>query len=230
MYLLYTSITIGLTYSFYKLCKYLFFPKLKSFDDNFSSDDEDDYMFLSYTIKYFDGSKTEISEELSQEEIEELDSENKIKYIIINYLYNDKLMKYITYSLDIEFPIYETKAFSSNCEIIESVYLNEKDVTSYVKPFLGPKNNFYIDKNIKINMRDMFEDYPELENLDFLEGTIEIVSSSGKKLFYDLPWTPMWKKFSGLLDQTTEINFEVENNKSSSIYGFTIVDEKIFNK
>lgn len=227
MYFLYTSVTLGLAYSIYKFCKYMFFPKLKSFDDDFIYDE---YMFLFYEIKFFDGSTNKISETLSQEEIEEIDSEKKIKYIVINYIYNNKVMKYITYSLDVQFPIYEQniKNCDSDCEIIESVYINDKDVTLYLKPFLGPKNNFYLDKGIKINLPDIFEDHPEFKNSDFTEGFVELVSSSGKKLIYDLPWTPVWKKFSGLLDQTAEINFKVESNKSNSIYGFTILDENIF--
>lgn len=226
MFFLYSSITLGIAYSFYKMIKYLFFPKLKSFDlDSF---DEKEYMFLFYYIKYHDDLTVKIYEEFSKEEIKKLNDDKKIKYIIINYLYDNKHMKYITYSLDIEFPIYEIDIEENfTCEKVESVFLNDEDVTSYVKPFLGPKNNFYNDKNVKINLRDMFDEYPNLENLNFETGNIKLISFSGKELIYDLPWSPVWKQFSGTLDKTVEINYHVENNKSSSVYGFTVIDEKI---
>lgn len=224
MFLLYTSITFGIAYSVYKFINYLFFPKLKSFDEDYLFV-EDEYMFLSYNIKHFDNTNSVILEELSQEEIEKIDSENKIKYIIIDYLYNNKLMKYITYSLDIEFPIYEFDIdHSTENETIERVLLNGEDVTTYVKPFLGPKNNFYNDKNIKIKLSDMFDEHPKLTELNFNNGHLEIYAVSGKHLVYNLPWTPVWKQFSGLLDQTAEMNYKVESNKSNSIYGFTIIE------
>jgi hypothetical protein len=223
MYLLYTSVSLSVAYSIYKLVNYLFFPKLTSFDDDYLFV-EDEYMFLSYTIKHIDNTNSVILEELSQEEVEKIDSENKIKYVIIDYLYNNKLMRYITYSLDIQFPIYEFDIDNSTGrEIIGRVLLNEEDVTTYVKSFLGPKNNFYNDKNVKINLSDMFDDHPKLSEMNFNDGHLEIYAISGKHLDYPLPWTPIWKQFSGLLDETTEMNYKVESNINKSIYGFTIL-------
>lgn len=224
MYLLYSSITICVALSFYKLVNYLFFPKLKSFDDDFLFV-KDEYMFLSYTIKHFDDTKSVILEELSNEEIKKIDSENKIKYVIIDYLYNNKHMKYITYTLDIEFPIYDFDIdHSVEKEVIKCIFLNGEDVTLYVKPFLGPKNNFYNDKNVKIKLSDMFDEHHKLSELNFNCGLVEIYAISGKYIKYNLPWTPVWKQFSGLLDKTAEFNDKIEGDKNKSIYGFTIID------
>ena len=224
MYLFYTSITFGIAYSIYKFVNYLFFPKLKSFDEDYLFV-QDEYMFLSYTIKHFDSTNSIILEELSKEEIKKIDSENKIKYVIIDYLYNNKLMKYITYSLDIQFPIYEFDIdHNVEKEVVERVLLNGEDVTTYVKPFLGPKNNFYNDKNIKIKLSDMFDEHPKITELNFNDGYLEIYAISGKHLIHNLPWTPVWKPFSGLLDKTAEMNYKIESDKDKSIYGFTILD------
>lgn len=224
MYLFYTSITFGIAYSIYKFVNYLFFPKLKSFDEDYLFV-QDEYMFLSYTIKHFDNTNSVILEELSKEEIKKIDSENKIKYVIIDYLYNNKHMKYITYTLDIEFPIYEFDIDNNvEKEVIKCILLNGEDVTTYVKPFLGPKNNFYNDKNIKIKFSDMFDEHPKLTGVDFNNGYLEIYAMSGKYLLYNLPWTPVWKQFSGLLDKTAEMNYKIESDKNKSIYGFTILD------
>lgn len=228
MYFLYSSISIGIVFLAFRIFNYIFFPKLKTFEDSSDYFDSDEYILLCYRIKHKDLTETIITDEISEEELEEINTDNEIKYVVIDYLYNNKFMKYITYSYNIDFPIYDIDVDEYRGEQISTILLNGEDVTTYVKPFLGPKNNFYNDKKLKIKLENMFDDHPHFSKLNFEDGNIEIIAISGKKIYYDLPWTPVWKQFSGKLDNTVEINHVVNNNKSSSSYGFTIVDKNLF--
>lgn len=226
MFFLYGSLTLFLIYSFYKTVKYIFFPNLKSFEDVYAGKDE--YIFLCCKIKYEDDSENNFTDEITYEELIELNENNLIKYIIIDYMYNNKYMRYINYDMNIDFPIYDVDINQSiGGETIENIYLNNVEVTSYITPFLGPKNNFYLDKNVKIVLKDLFKECPKFSELDFKDGKIDIITKSGKKLSYDLPWTPVWKQFSGDLDLTKEINFIINNNDSNSEFGFTVIDKNI---
>ena len=102
MFALYTFTFIGLiTYVLKKA--YNYFNPYKTFEDKY---EHDDYNLLCYRIIFEYGSEM-LKSELTDEEVEEMDiDENKIKYIIIEYMFNGEFMKYITYTKDIRFPIY----------------------------------------------------------------------------------------------------------------------------
>lgn len=229
MFFLYGTITTSiLSFFTYKLLKYLFFPKLKSFDNDFK--DEDEYTLFCHRIKYEDGNEDIENDEITREDLEVMNEKNKIKHVIIDYMYNNKFMRYITYDMNIDFPIYDVDVnLSGNREYVDTILLNDVDITSYVKPFLGPKENFYKDKNVKIKLQDLLEEHPDFEVFHFELGKLEIIAESGKKINYELPWTPVWKPFSGYIDNSTDITEFINHNKIDSKFDFTIIPDSLFN-
>ena len=220
MYLLYGTITSTLLYFTYKVVKYLFFPRLKTFEEK---QVDDEYVLLCYRIKYEDDTEQTISEELTSEDFETMNEENPIKYVIIHYMFNNKIMNYITYNLNTEFPIYDVNVQKGTGRKLEQVLLNDIDVSQYIIPYIGPKDNFYLDKDVKIKLKDLFFDHPDLDVLNFDEGKIKLITNTKKEIEYDLPWTPMFKPYSGHLDNTSVITNFVQHNKVKSDFGFTIV-------
>ena len=89
---------------------YLMFSvdKKKSLDTFERTQDRDEYTLLCYVITYENG-EIEVLGETTLDEIEEKNELNNIDYITIKYMFNGKLMKYITRQMDIEFPIYNFK-------------------------------------------------------------------------------------------------------------------------
>ena len=229
MFFLYGTITTGVISFFtYKLLKYLFFPKLKSFDNDFK--EEDEYTLFCIRIKYEDGKEDIENDEITREDLEVMNENNKINHVIIDYMYNNKFMKYITYDMNIDFPIYDVDInLSENREYIDTILLNDIDITSYVKPFIGPKENFYKDKKIKMKLEDLLDDHPDFELFDFKNGKLEIIAESGKKIEYELPWTPVWKPFSGFIDKTVSVTEFINCNKSDSVFNFTIIPNDLIN-
>ena len=120
MWALYTFTTIGVIGYIMRKIYRIFYPLvMKSFDDVY---EEDEYTLLCYRIKFEDG--TDINKlELTNEEVADIDEDNKIKYIIIEYMFNGKFMKYITYDKDITFPV-ESNA-SNIDEIIEELKITK---------------------------------------------------------------------------------------------------------
>jgi len=229
MFFLYGTITTGiLCMLMYNFIRYMFFPKLKSFDDEYRVQDE--YTLFCYRIKYEDGKEDVENDELAYDDLKVMNENNKIKYIIIDYMFNNKFMKYITYDMNIEFPIYDVDVnIGENREIIDTVLLNDIDITAYVTPFLGPKENFYKDLNIKMYLKDILEEHPEIDTFDFDNGNLIIKAMSGKVIEYELPWSPIWKPFSGFIDNTPDITNYISDNKHESKYGFAIINTDILN-
>ena len=97
--------------------------------------------------------------------------------------------------------------------------MNKDDITTYIKPFLGPKENFYKDKNVVMNLKDILEEHPEFNKLNFDEGEIIIRSESNKTIVYDLPWKPVWKPFSGNFDKSADISYYIRDNVDNP-FGF----------
>lgn len=229
MFFLYGTITTGiLSFFTYKLLKYLFFPKLKSFDNDFK--EEDEYTLFCHRIKYEDGNEDIENDEITREDLEVINEKNKIKYVIVDYMYNNKFMRYITYDMNIDFPIYDVDVkLSENREHIDTVLLNNIDITSYVKPFLGPKENFYKDKNIKMKLQDLLEEHLDFDVFDFEIGKLEIIAESGKKIEYELPWIPVWKPFSGYIDNSSIVAEFINDNKVVSKFDFTVIPDDFIN-
>ena len=148
--------------------------------------------------------REEILVEATEEDIQEKDELSKIDHIVIKYMFNGKLMKYITRNLDIQFPIYnfniEPTAFPYYPDIM---FLNNVDVTDYLRPFLGPLCNFYSDREEPVTLRDALIDHPGVENIDFESGTFQIISNktplNGRKSFIkELPCCLTWKRHAAV--------------------------------
>jgi hypothetical protein len=172
--------------------KYLFYPTL-SFDD-IEEYEDDEYNLLSYEVNYKDNTKESYGEEdLTEDFFKELDSKNKIDYILINYTYNGKFMKYITYDFNVDFPIYDLNIDMTDYEYPVSFVFNNIDLTGYLIPYLGPKYNFYSDKTNTIKIKDLLKDHPDFENLILNEGVLDIHTSKDRNVTIELPWPVNWK-------------------------------------
>lgn len=201
MWTLYAFSTIGIVGYFINKIYRMFYPlKLRSFEDTY---EEDEYNLLCYRIKFEDGS--EMSKlELTNEEVDEINEESKIKYITIEYMFNGKFMKYITYDKDITFPFYLFKVSEPKFPYYpETVILNGVDVTSYVTPYLGPLVNFYIDRHDPIKLEDALADHPDFNSFDFNNGNLIMISNetplSGKKhITRELPCKLIWKRHAAV--------------------------------
>tara|TARA_B100001142_G_C13999160_1_gene525879 strand:- start:2 stop:553 length:552 start_codon:yes stop_codon:yes gene_type:complete len=173
---------------------------MKSFEDDY---EEDEYNLLCYRVRFEDG--TVINKfELTDEEIEEIDKENKIKYITIDYMFNGQFMKYITYEKDITFPFYSFKVEPPVFPYYpETVILNGVDVTNYVIPYLGPLQNFYNDRHDPVKLEDALLDHPEYNTFNLKEGRLTMISNetplNGRKcITKDLPCVLTWKRHAAV--------------------------------
>ena len=200
MFALYTFTFIGLiTYFLNKA--YNYFNPYKTFEDKY---EHDDYNLLCYRITFEDGSEM-LKSELTDEEVEEMDiDENKIKYIIIEYMFNGEFMKYITYTKDIRFPIYPFDVAPTTYPYYpDLVILNGMDITKYIQPWLGPYCNFYADREEPIKLEDALMDHPEYAEINFNTGTILMISNetplNGRKcITKPLPCKLIWKRHAAV--------------------------------
>jgi len=166
-------------------------------------DEEDNYSLICYRIKLEDG--TEIIEtDVTVEDLDKIEEENKIIYIILEYMFNGNLLKYITYKKDITFPIYKFKVEKPKYLYYpETIILNDLDVTNYLTPFLGPLCNFYRDRDEPIKLKDALIGHPEYDNIDFEEGKLIMISNTtplnGKKIkISNLPCELIWKRHAAV--------------------------------
>ena len=178
-----------------------FYPlSMKSFDDDY---EEDEYNLLCYHITFEDGTTTD-KIDLTDEEILDIDKENKIKYITIDYMFNGQFMKYITYEKDITFPFYAFKVETPRFPYYpETIILNGIDITNYVIPYLGPLQNFYFDRHAPIKLEDILVDHPEYSNFNLKQGQLIMISNdtplNGKKcITKDLPCNLIWKRHAAV--------------------------------
>jgi len=176
----------------------------KSMEYHKPSDKDDEYTLLCYVIAYKDGTD-ELLSETTLDEIEDKNEVNEIDHIIIKYMFNGKLMKYITRTMDIEFPIY-------NFNVVPEIYsyypdimfLNNLDVTDYIRPYLGPLCNFYSDREEPVKLKDALRDHPDFENFNFEEGTFQMISNKTpvkgrKSLIKELPCSSLiWKRHAAV--------------------------------
>ena len=187
-----------------------------------------DYYLLNYKIWYESGKVFELEylDETVLEEIEEdIKDEDAIKYITIDYLFNDGLMKYITYNKDISFPIYDI-TFKCGGKKLMQAFVDSEDVTGIIKSFMGPKNNFYKDKMPSINLVDIFhvsgrDDLVSEEKIN--NSVLKLIDDSGNIIENDLKWNPCWKKYSGNLDNSHSERLTSDINNTNSIFNYTII-------
>jgi hypothetical protein len=200
MFALYTFTFIGLlTYVLNKA--YNYFNPYKTFEDKY---EHDEYKLLCYRIFFEDGSEI-LESELTHEQISFMETdENKIQYIIIEYMFNGEFMKYITYTKDITFPIYPFDIASTKYPYYpEVVILNGMDITKYIQPWLGPYCNFYADREEPIKLEDALMDHPNYTDIDFNNGTLLMLSNetplNGRKcITKPLPCKLIWKRHAAV--------------------------------
>jgi hypothetical protein len=192
-----SSILIDKLYTLYNK----FYPrKYKTFEDIPS---KDDYIIICYRIKLEDNSEI-TKTELGIEDIEEIEENCKIDYIIIEYMFNGQFMKYLTRKQDIRFPIYPFKIEPARFLYYpETVFLNDIDITNYVTPYLGPLCNFYIDREEPIDLKDILIGHPNFENFNFDDGVLIMISNdtplNGKKcIVKKLPTKLIWKRHAAV--------------------------------
>jgi hypothetical protein len=211
MWSLFTLTTFSFLGFFIHKIYRLFYPfKMKSFEDDY---EEDEYNLLCYHIKFEDGTVID-KIELTDEEILDIDKENKIKYVTIDYMFNGQFMKYISYEKDISFPPYDFKIEPPAYPYYpETVILNGVDITNYVIPYLGPLQNFYGDRYAGIKLEDTLLDHPEYDSLNLKEGKLTIISNKTplnikKCITRDLPCSSLiWKRHAAL-DPSEEIELK----------------------
>ena len=173
---------------------------MKSFEDTY---EDDEYILLCYRIKFEHGTDMD-KLELTNEEIADIDKENKIKYITIEYMFNGKFMKYITYDNDITFPFYVFKVDEPKFPYYpETIILNGVIVTNYITPYLGPLCNFYGDRHDPIKLEDALADHPDFDSFDFKNGSLMMISNdtpiNGKKcILKELPCRLTWKRHAAV--------------------------------
>jgi hypothetical protein len=175
----------------------------------------DEYNLICYKIKLENG-PTLLKHELTKEEIDKIEEDDKIEYIIIEYTFNGVLMKYITRNKDITFPIYEFNVEPTKFLYYpETIILNDFDVTNYVSPFLGPLCNFYRDRDEPIKLKDALIEHPEYDKINFEDGKLIMISNetplNGKKVkISNLPCELIWKRHAAVDprddDKLLEIN------------------------
>ena len=205
MFALYTFTGLGvLFYLGFKISKFyrrLYPTEYRTFEDEY---DEDEYNLLCYRINFEDESNEMCKFDLTDEEVEDIDKDNKIKNIVIEYMFNGRLMKYITYKKDITFPIYPFTVSKTKYNYYpEIVILNNDDITSFITPFLGPYCNFYSDREDPIKLEDTLLDHPEYDKLNFKEGKLIMISNEvpikGRKcITRDLPCKLIWKRHAAV--------------------------------
>ncbi len=113
--------------------------------------------------------------------------EDDVKYIIIEYEYDDKIMKYCTDKY-YKFPMY------TSSEVVNRVFsktilcatINGVCVTKELKMYLGPNTNFYVD------IPGPPLDLNKILKMDCSTGLIEITDNMGNKEQFPLPWIPVW--------------------------------------
>lgn len=165
--------------------------------------EEDNYSLICYRIKLEDGTEM-IETDITVEDLDKIEEENKIIYIILEYMFNGNLLKYITYKKDITFPIYEFKVEEPKYPYYpETIILNDLDVTNYLTPFLGPLCNFYRDRNEPVKLKDALIGHPEYDNMNFEEGKLIMISNTtplnGKKIkISNLPCELIWKRHAAV--------------------------------
>ena len=186
-----------------KLCELynkLYPTKYKTFED---IPENDKYDIICYRIKLEDNSIITRAN-LGIEDIEEIEESNKIEYITIEYMFNGRLMKYITRKQDIRFPIYSFKIEPTRFPYYpESIFLNDVNITNYITPYLGPLCNFYRDREEPIKLKDILCDHPNFENFNLEEGLLIMISNdtplNGKKcILKKLPCDLIWKRHAAV--------------------------------
>jgi hypothetical protein len=220
MWLFYTTCNLVLfSYIGYKIFRRFYPLKFKSFEDKYENDQ---YIFLCIRLKFKDGSDDQITEEITKQEIEDIHEKNEIEYIILEYMFNGKFMKFLSYERDITFPIYNFNVTPTIFPYYpEIILLNGEDVTCYISPYLGPLCNFYVDRGNTLSLKDSLRDHPNINNLDLNCGTLEFISNEtpfegNKHIVKELPCRLNWKRHAAVDPRNDKDLAHIKNFKMKS--------------
>jgi hypothetical protein len=197
----------------FKVIKRFFSRKINNEVDEINNE-KDEYNLICYKIKLENG-PTLLKYDVTPDELDQIEEEDKIEYIIIEYTFNDQLMKYITRNKDIKFPIYEFKVEPTKFLYYpETIILNDYDVTNYISPFLGPLCNFYRDREEPIKLKDTLIEHPDYDKMNFEEGKLIMISNetplNGKKVkISNLPCELIWKRHAAVDPRDDDKLFEI---------------------
>jgi hypothetical protein len=177
-------------------------------------EEHDEYNLISYKIKLENG-PTLLKFDVTKDELDQIEEEDKIAYIIIEYTFNGETMKYFTRNKDITFPIYQFKVEPPKFLYYpETIILNDFDVTDYLSPFLGPLCNFYRDRDEPIKLKDALIEHPEYDKINFEEGKLIMISNitplNGKKVkILNLPCDLVWKRHAAVDPRDDDKLFQI---------------------
>jgi hypothetical protein len=176
---MYSLFLVSIAYLFYFVYNSFFkYPEV-GFE---KIDEEHSFEFIKMEKYVDDNFTTEYSES------KKIDSETE--YIIIDYIYNDERMKFVTtdYS-NYSFPMYSESEIKNRVftRDIKSVKINDEDFTRELKYYLGPNVNFYND------IPGCEIDLSKILTTNCTSGIIEITDNIGNTEKHSLPWTPKWE-------------------------------------
>jgi len=213
-------------YMLFNFKNLLFSPENKTFDDDDEETyEDDDYTLLCYKIKYNDSTETKVVSELTKTELDEIKNDDNVKYVICEYMFNGRLCKYIFYDKEVTFPIYKFNIQKTDWLYYpEYMWLGFTNITDYLRPFLGPAYNFYMDTEQEHYLKDILEDHPQFKNFDFEKDELTFVTNntpvSGVKLIRKDPKTRLMFKRHAAVDprDLDKLNLVLDEN-------FEIVDQ-----
>jgi len=168
--LLFTSGISVLMYSLYRFHKLLSIDKSILFNPDIPVQREkDEYSLICYRVVFKDSKKKEeVFTEITNEELEQLDERDEIRFVVIEYMYNGRLCKQLIYNKQLEFPIYQFTIQNTEWKYYpEYFWLGEKNISDYVRPYLGPSYNFYMDTDQAHFLKDILYDHPDIDTFDF---------------------------------------------------------------
>ena len=205
--LLFTS---GISVAMYSLYR---FYKMFSIDKSvlFTPDapiqrEKDEYNLICYRVIFEDTTrKEEVHSEITKEELDEIDEYNKIRFVIIEYMYNGRLCKQLVYNKQVEFPIYQFAIQNTEWEYYpEYFWFGEKNISDYVRPYLGPSYNFYMDTDQVHFLKDILYDHPDIDTFDFENDKLYMITNdtpiTGVKLLIKDPMKQLLFKRHAAVD------------------------------
>lgn len=153
----------------------------------------DHYNLICYRIVYENKNKEEqVFSEITREELDQIDECDKIRFVVIEYMYNGRLCKQLVYNKDIQFPVYQFTIQNTEWEYFpEYFWLGTENITQYVRPYLGPAYNFYMDTDQRHFLKDILYDHPNIDSFDFINEKLYMITNntpiSGIKLLIKDP-------------------------------------------
>ena len=167
-----TSAISTLSYIIFKAYNFLNVDKTIVFDNKYvkSQKDKDEYNLICYRVVFTDKDKEdELFTDITNEDIEDMNKDDEIRFIITEYMFNGRLCKHISYDKKIVFPIYNFTIQNTEWEYYpEYFFLGNINITDYVRPYMGPAYNFYMDTDNLHYLKDILYDHPDIDKFEKL--------------------------------------------------------------